>query len=423
MMHVGAGWAMARLRRRLDRVLTRFDPLMRWLVLDGYGFHEGYFRWPRSVERQWVPAGLSGYAAAGLRPGTGPEPLVRRGGRRRLGSRRRSPGSPATRQADLWSGVGLACAYAGGVTDGRSEAEADGRGRTTPRWLRARPSPPRPRQRAGNLGAPDGAGLPGYLRPAGRGGGRRDGRRPGGPSRRRPASRPIEVWRPAHPGPLDARRPCVMTELGRLLRRHAARLAALAIILALYGLARQPELSGDRAARLAARFQFVVSTSPGCPATSSPRPSARSIRASRRIASWISSVGAAVALNDLDGDGLPNDVCLRGHADRPGDRRAGPRHAHALRAVRPRLRRPSLRPGHDGPHGLPARRLERGRPDGRAGLLLGPAADRVPPPRRAARRRGSSAEPRRPRGRRAEAAAGTPTPPPRPTSTATATST
>ena len=28
-----------------------------------------------------------------------------------------------------------------------------------------------------------------------------------------------------------------------------------------------------------------------------------------RISGWISSVGAAVALNDLDGDGLPNDLC------------------------------------------------------------------------------------------------------------------
>src|SRR5262249_59056800 len=27
------------------------------------------------------------------------------------------------------------------------------------------------------------------------------------------------------------------------------------------------------------------------------------------IRSWISSVGAGVALNDLDGDGLPNDLC------------------------------------------------------------------------------------------------------------------
>ena len=39
----------------------------------------------------------------------------------------------------------------------------------------------------------------------------------------------------------------------------------------------------------------------------------RSVRAVspslQRISAWISSVGASVALNDLDGDGLPNDVC------------------------------------------------------------------------------------------------------------------
>ena len=28
-----------------------------------------------------------------------------------------------------------------------------------------------------------------------------------------------------------------------------------------------------------------------------------------RIASWVSAMGAAAALHDLDGDGLPNDVC------------------------------------------------------------------------------------------------------------------
>src|SRR5437763_451557 len=98
-----------------------------------------------------------------------------------------------------------------------------------------------------------------------------------------------------------------MTRLGRILRRHSARLAALAIILALYCLARQPELSGTEQARLAGRFRFVRHQLPVLPGDSSRtvRPVHPSLK---RIESWISSVGAAVALNDLDGDGLPNDV-------------------------------------------------------------------------------------------------------------------
>ena len=49
MMHVGLGWALARLRRGVTTYLTRLDPLLGWLVVDGYGFHEGYFSWPQGV--------------------------------------------------------------------------------------------------------------------------------------------------------------------------------------------------------------------------------------------------------------------------------------------------------------------------------------------------------------------------------------
>src|SRR6185295_17786618 len=49
---VGAGWISARLPVPPERVMRSFDPVLRWLALDGYGFHEGFFHWPRSVERQ-----------------------------------------------------------------------------------------------------------------------------------------------------------------------------------------------------------------------------------------------------------------------------------------------------------------------------------------------------------------------------------
>jgi hypothetical protein len=117
MCHVGAGWAVARLpwlRLRLGRTLAQFHPMGRWLVMDGYGFHEGFFRWKRSIERAEPPRGLSGYAARAFDQGLGrslwfvdgadvariPETIA---------------GFAATRQADLWSGAGLACAYAGGA--------------------------------------------------------------------------------------------------------------------------------------------------------------------------------------------------------------------------------------------------------------------------------------------------------------------
>ena len=45
--HVGAGWAAARLWKSPDRARAGLDPLLGWLVVDGYGFHQGYFRTDR----------------------------------------------------------------------------------------------------------------------------------------------------------------------------------------------------------------------------------------------------------------------------------------------------------------------------------------------------------------------------------------
>jgi hypothetical protein len=91
-------------------------------------------------------------------------------------------------------------------------------------------------------------------------------------------------------------------------RRNATRLAAVAVIAALYGFARQPTLPESEQQALASRFAFArapLATPPGNldRVVREVHPSFKDIR------SWISSVGAAVALNDLDGDGLPNDLC------------------------------------------------------------------------------------------------------------------
>src|SRR5260370_26167355 len=39
MAYVGAGWALARTTPRLAWRLGSLDPLLRWLMFDGYGFH------------------------------------------------------------------------------------------------------------------------------------------------------------------------------------------------------------------------------------------------------------------------------------------------------------------------------------------------------------------------------------------------
>lgn len=99
-----------------------------------------------------------------------------------------------------------------------------------------------------------------------------------------------------------------MSAVAGFVRRHAKPLAAIALVSAFYGFARLPEPSEAEHAQLAARFRFTR-----LPLPEVPGPSPRFVRAVhpsvRRLGAWISTVGAAVALNDLDGDGLPNDVC------------------------------------------------------------------------------------------------------------------
>ncbi len=116
-VHVGAGWALARLPVPVDWLLARLDPSLRWLALDGYGFHDGFFHWPRAVVRQEVPRRLSGYARRAYDLGVGRSLwFVEGADAGRIAARVAAFSAP--RRRDLWSGVGLACAYAGGVDAG-----------------------------------------------------------------------------------------------------------------------------------------------------------------------------------------------------------------------------------------------------------------------------------------------------------------
>ncbi len=114
-IYVGVGLALARLHRQPERFMTRLDPLLRWVVVDGYGFHEGFFAWERTVEKQMRPASFSSYACRLFDQGLGRALWFASGA---LIDRvaRIIATFPSTRQADLWSGVGLACAYAGGAS-------------------------------------------------------------------------------------------------------------------------------------------------------------------------------------------------------------------------------------------------------------------------------------------------------------------
>ncbi len=120
LVYVGVGWAMARLPRFTWPSAKGFDPLLSWLVLDGYGFHQAYFRTRKYVDGQYQapnfpwPRGNNGYADRVIDQGIGRALWFVCGTDADLVTRTVANFAPH-RHGDLYAGVGLAATYAGGV--------------------------------------------------------------------------------------------------------------------------------------------------------------------------------------------------------------------------------------------------------------------------------------------------------------------
>jgi hypothetical protein len=113
MLHVGRGWACARLPGSPERAARRSESPLAWLVVDGYGFHEGFFHHRKYLGSPRRPRHLSGYGRRVFDQGLGRSFWFVFGSD--AGKIAAAIGEMAPeRQADLWSGVGLGCAYAGG---------------------------------------------------------------------------------------------------------------------------------------------------------------------------------------------------------------------------------------------------------------------------------------------------------------------
>ena len=122
--YVGMGWALSRLPGGISRYLQTLNPaansqsqssLLGCLAIDGYGFHQGYFYWREQVEKQIIPKNLSGYALQAFDQGLGRSLCFVLG----LDVKRIAATIQLfseARRSHLWSGVGLASAYAGGLS-------------------------------------------------------------------------------------------------------------------------------------------------------------------------------------------------------------------------------------------------------------------------------------------------------------------
>jgi hypothetical protein len=98
-----------------------FFPTMSWLAVDGYGFDRAYFHTKHVIEEQrpfkpYPWAGRADYFHRAADQGVG-RALWFIHGARPADVAAAVAAFPAERQADLWSGVGLAATFAGGCSE------------------------------------------------------------------------------------------------------------------------------------------------------------------------------------------------------------------------------------------------------------------------------------------------------------------
>ncbi len=118
MLYVGAGWAFGKIPFvSIENRINEFDPLLKWLMIDGYGFHQAYFKTKLYIHHKKFPRELKKIASQkAFYQGIGRAHWFVFGGQpEKIANSILRYSSDF--HSDLWAGVGLAAMYAGGVSE------------------------------------------------------------------------------------------------------------------------------------------------------------------------------------------------------------------------------------------------------------------------------------------------------------------
>ena len=115
-VHVGLGWAIAKLNLPFLAVVNKIDTSLYYRVADGCGYYDGSFRHKQTTMNQQLPGYLPEAIMSMFDQGVGRSLWYTCSADiNKIRSMIKS--FPAVRQASLWRGIGIAVAYVGGCDD------------------------------------------------------------------------------------------------------------------------------------------------------------------------------------------------------------------------------------------------------------------------------------------------------------------
>ena len=115
-IHAGLGWALAQERKPALLFNDSLEPLMRYRVVDGYGYYDGIFRQRQTNKNQKLPADLTGIALRSYDQGIGRSIWYSCKGDLKMIVEVLNK-FDNSRLADLWRGIGIASTYVGGLNE------------------------------------------------------------------------------------------------------------------------------------------------------------------------------------------------------------------------------------------------------------------------------------------------------------------